>query len=131
MGDSANHLAERREFLGLEELRMENALGGQVAVDLHTPQQPPDRIEHGPCRSLEDARRWMHHMQLLANTAFDSARQLPPALGEECRFRRMALETLDQCLQGLDFSGLFRRKTRDLFESSIHGADVVLSIEKD
>src|SRR5712692_5739189 len=109
MRDSANHLAERREFLGLEELRVENALGGQVAVDLHAPQQPSDRVEDGPCRSLEDARRWVHQLQLLANTALDCARQFPPALREQFRFRRMTLEAPDQSLQGLDFPGLFRR----------------------
>ncbi len=110
---------------------MENPLGGQVAVDLHTSQLPPGRIEHRPCGPLEDARRWMHHLQFLAHASFDSARQFPPALREGRRFRGMTLETTDQSLQRLAFPGFLGSQTRDLRESRIHRADIVLGIEQD
>ena len=82
MRDSAHHLSERGELFGLQEFRMENALGGQVAVDLHAPQKAADGIEHRPRRSLENAWRRKIHLQLFAQTTFDSARKFPPLLRE-------------------------------------------------
>src|SRR5216684_7012665 len=109
---------------------MENALGGQVAVDLHAPQQPPDGIEHGPRRSLKDARCWKIHLQLFAEAPFDSTRQFSPAFCEVRGFRRMTSETPDKCLEGPVFPGLLRCETGDLFESRIHRANVVLGVEE-
>ena len=131
MRDAAHQLSERGELLGLQEFRMESALGGQVAVDLHASQQTPDGVENGPRRSFENTRGWMRHLQLLAHAAFNSARQFTPLLREPFRFRRLILETADQFLQGLDFCGLLRRKSRNLLEPRIHRTDIVLSVGED
>ena len=110
---------------------MESALGGQVAVDFHAPQETPHRIEYGPRRPLDNARGWMRHLQLFAHATFDSARQFPPLLRKPLWIRRVILETADQFLQGIDCSGFLRRESCNLFEPHIHRADVVLGIEED
>src|SRR5207245_2205106 len=131
MGDSTEHLSKRCELLRLQEFRMENALGSQVTVNFHAPQHPPDGIEDGPRRSFKDARSGMHHLKLFAHTTFDSARQFPPARREPRWFRSVSLQPPDQSLQGLEFSGLLRRQSSNLFESRIHGADIILGVEED
>ncbi len=46
--DAADHLAQRGELFSLQQLRLENPLGGQVAINFHSPQPARCRIENGP-----------------------------------------------------------------------------------
>ena len=46
--DAADHLAQRGELFSLQQLRLENPLSGQVAINFHSPQPAPCRIENWP-----------------------------------------------------------------------------------
>ena len=131
MGDAAHHLSECSQFFRLQQLRMEHALGGEVAVDFHAAQVPPDGVEHGPRGALENARRGTHHLQFLAHTTLDAPSECPPALGEASGFGGLPFEARDQSFQRLDFPGFPRGQTRDLLESRVHGAHVFLRVKQD
>src|SRR5215467_9999067 len=103
MGDAADHLSESCELLGLQELRMKNALGGEVAINFDAPHLAAWVIEDGPRRAVENPRRRTQHIQLFAQAAAVVAGKLAPAFSEPDRLSGMALEAVDQVLKRFDF----------------------------
>jgi hypothetical protein len=116
VGHAADHLAERREFFSLQQLRVKQALGGQVAVDFHAPGRAPKGVQHGFRGALQHARCGAHHLQFLAHASLNVPGQFPPMLGEALGFGCLTFQPRDQILERPDLRRFLGSETCQLLE---------------
>src|SRR5258708_3354092 len=82
VSDAGDHLAEFGEFFCLQQLGLEDALGGQVAVDLHVTEKCAFFIKDRASSTLQQARNRPYKVEFFAHPAVGAAIQAMPVVCE-------------------------------------------------
>ena len=127
---AADHLPERGELFGLQELRLKNALRREVAVNFHAAHVASDAVEDRPRGPLEHPGEGKGHLQGLAHAALDVAGQFTPALGKLRRFHGLMRKARNPFLESLKLPGFLGSQPGHLLESRVYRAHVFVRIKQ-
>jgi len=90
VSNAGDHLTELGEFVRLQQLGLEDALRGEVAVDFHAAEEHAFFVKDGTRGALQQARNRADQLQFFSQGPFGAVRQTTPILGESYRRRRCA-----------------------------------------
>src|SRR5712671_3982686 len=82
VSDAGHHLAEFGKLFGLQQLGLKEALGGQVAVDLHMTEKCAFFIKDRASSTLQQARNRAYKVEFFAHPAVGAAIQAMPVVCE-------------------------------------------------
>ena len=74
MRDTGEHLTERGEFFGLQQLGLEDALGCEIAIDFDAAEALAFGAHDGAAGTLQDARHRAQELDLVAHAASSAPR---------------------------------------------------------